>query len=94
MAEAGRPMAPGEKPTFYRAVGCNQCFGTGYRGRVGLFEFLEMTPEVGNLVMQGVSVDDIRGLAKAKGMQTMRQDGLWKVAEGETSLEEVIWVVG
>ncbi len=77
----------------YRAVGCSACSHTGYRGRKALAELLSMTEEVERLIIEGGSVDEIHRLAVSQGMITLRQSGLMKAIEGETTLEEVLRVV-
>jgi type IV pilus assembly protein PilB len=77
---------------FYRAKGCDQCGGEGYRGRVGIYEVLEMTDEIKALVMKSADEHQIDEQARASGMTTMVQDGFTKMLEGATSLEEVLRV--
>ncbi len=79
--------------TFYRAVGCSACSNTGYRGRKALAELMPMTEEIERLIIEGGSVDDIHRMAVSQGMVTLRQSGLRKAIEGETTLEEVLRVV-
>ena len=82
-----------DTPKFYRAVGCSACASTGYRGRKALLELLVFSDEVERLIIQGGSADDIHHLAVEQGMVTLRQSGLRKAIEGETTLEEVLRVV-
>jgi type IV pilus assembly protein PilB len=81
-------LAKQAKPALGR--GCERCSGTGYKGRVGLFEVMEMTEPLRELVIANASVAELRTLAVAEGMSTLRQSGLSKVAEGMTTLEEVV----
>ena len=81
------------KPHFYRAKGCSACAKTGYRGRKALAELMPMTEEIERLIIEGGSVDDIHRMAVSQGMVTLRQSGLRKAIEGETTLEEVLRVV-
>ena len=81
------------KPHFYRAKGCSACSNTGYRGRKALAELMPMTEEIERLIIEGGSVDDIHRTAVSQGMVTLRQSGLRKAIEGETTLEEVLRVV-
>ena len=83
----------GPEPTFFRAVGCSACSNTGYRGRKALAELMPMTEEIERLIIEGGSVDEIHRLAVSQGMVTLRQSGLRKAMEGETTLEEVLRVV-
>ncbi|GAA1702142.1 type IV-A pilus assembly ATPase PilB [Microbacterium sediminicola] len=83
---------PSDPPVLYRAVGCPACSGTGYRGRVGVHEVMPMTPELEALVVTDASGADMRDLALAQGMTTLRGDGWAKVLEGLTTIEEVLRV--
>lgn len=85
--------AAGDISKLYRAVGCSACSNTGYRGRKALAELMPMTEEIDRMVIEGGSVNDIHRTAVAQGMVTLRQSGLRKVIEGETTLEEVLRVV-
>jgi type IV pilus assembly protein PilB len=85
--------AVGGMPIVYRSVGCSACSNTGYRGRKALAELLPMTEEVERMIIEGGSVDEIHRLAVSQGMCTLRQSGLHKAIEGETTLEEVLRVV-
>ena len=82
-----------EKNTIYEMKGCPSCNGTGYSGRVGLFEFIKVTHELKELILTGPSADQIWDLAKSQGSKTMIPDGIEKVKQGLTSLEEVFRVV-
>jgi type IV pilus assembly protein PilB len=85
--------AVGGMSKVYRAVGCSACANTGYRGRKALAELMPMTEEIERSIIEGGSVDDIHRLAVTQGMMTLRQSGLRKAIEGETTLEEVLRVV-
>lgn len=74
---------------LWRGKGCQLCAGTGYSGRMGIYEFLEVDDEVRRLVMQGADSSAIQDAAMKNAMQTLRQDGLQKVLAGETTFEEV-----
>ena len=86
-------FADTDKPTLHRAVGCSACSQTGYRGRKALLELLVITEDVERLIIEGGTADDIHKLAVEQGMVTLRQSGLRKAFEGETTLEEVLRVV-
>jgi type IV pilus assembly protein PilB len=79
--------------TFYRGEGCPACAGTGYRGRIGIFEILPFHQQVRDLVMGSGTETDIRQLAVAKGMATLGQAALAKVMDGVTTLSELYRVV-
>jgi type IV pilus assembly protein PilB len=85
----------GEEPMeIYEAVGCTRCGGTGYRGRIGLFEIMPVSDEIRKLVIEGSSSDQIAAVAVEQGMRRLREDGLAKVQLGQTSLAEVARVTG
>ena len=69
--------------------GCEKCNNTGYKGRVGLYEVMEVTDELRELVLVGASALELRRKAIDDGMITLRQSGLRKVKDGVTTLEEV-----
>jgi type II secretory ATPase GspE/PulE/Tfp pilus assembly ATPase PilB-like protein len=74
---------------LYRHVGCDNCSGTGYRGRMGIHELMEGTPEVKLMIKKQVTTEKILERAMRDGMQTLKQDGILKVLKGETDMEEV-----
>jgi type IV pilus assembly protein PilB len=74
---------------LYRKRGCPRCSQTGYKGRVGIFQFLRMSEELEQLAVQKAGREEIERAALASGMKTMWDDGLAKVAAGLTSLEEL-----
>lgn len=78
-----------EKPTFYKPVGCKDCHD-GYLGRIGVYELMPITDEVGTLALSRSSADEIGHGAVKGGMVRMRADGLLKAARGITSIEEVL----
>lgn len=88
LIELGFPEADAKKIKIYKAMGCNQC-SNGYRGRVGLFEVLPMTKEVGQMIMSGGTSLDILKQAQLDGMLTVYQAGLEKIKAGVTTIEEV-----
>ncbi len=73
-----------------RAVGCKECRGRGYSGRIGIFEVLFMTEEIRAMALKQASTSEIRRLAIQLGMKSLREDGWRKVAAGLTTVEEVI----
>jgi type IV pilus assembly protein PilB len=85
--------AVGGMSKVFRAVGCSACSKTGYRGRKALAELLPMSEEIERMIIEGGSVEDIHRLGVTQGMVTLRQSGLRKAVEGETTLEEVLRVV-
>jgi general secretion pathway protein E len=77
---------------LFKGRGCHQCKGSGFRGRVGLFELFEVDGDSRQMIMEGRDGATIRAAAVGKGMKTIFQDGLAKALLGETSLEEVFRV--
>ncbi len=77
---------------LYEGTGCDRCGGSGYSGRIGIFEVLDVTEKISRMIMENVTAQDIENEAKANGMITMTQDGFLKVLEGITSIEEVLRV--
>ncbi len=78
--------------SVYRAAGCEECSGTGYRGRSGIYELLLMNESVRELILKHASADVIKTSATAAGMRTLRDDGWLKVREGTTTVAEVLRV--
>jgi len=79
--------------TFHRGRGCDHCKMTGYRGRTGIFELLHVTDRIRSLILQRASTSEIRQAAIEEGMKTMQDDGLRKVLDGVTTIEECLRVV-
>lgn len=80
---------------FYHSTGCEQCHGTGYLGRVGIYEILENTEAIQKLILaENTSMSEFKKTAVAQGMITMVQDGLLKALDGLTDVEEVFRVAG
>lgn len=77
---------------IYENSGCKKCNQTGYLGRIGVFEILEMTDQLSEIILKELSEIRIEEEAKRQGMVTMRQDGILKVLEGITTIEEVLRV--
>lgn len=92
LVRLGVPHDPEDPPVLHRAVGCPACSGTGYRGRVGVHEVMAMTDELEGLIVTHATGADIRELALAQGMTTLRADGWAKVLGGLTTIEEVLRV--
>jgi type IV pilus assembly protein PilB len=82
-----------EIPELFKAQGCAACANTGFRGRIGLYEVMQMSEEIERLTVERSSADAIRTVAVQQGMMTLREDGLEKARMGITSLDEVARVV-
>ena len=81
-----------EAATFrpFRGRGCDRCGGSGYKGRLGLFEVMEISERLRELIVVSAPVAELKSVAIAEGMLTLRMSGLQKVREGQTTLEEVV----
>jgi type IV pilus assembly protein PilB len=75
---------------IYKGKGCPKCNNTGYKGRVALFEVMQVSPTIRDMILAGASVADIRKQSIDEGMLTLRQSGLTKIRDGVTTIEEVI----
>jgi type IV pilus assembly protein PilB len=73
----------------YEPVGCSRCAGSGYRGRIGLYEVMSVTEPIRALILERASIDEMVAIAVAEGMLRLRDDGLNKVREGLTSIAEI-----
>jgi type IV pilus assembly protein PilB len=73
----------------YEPVGCSRCAGSGYRGRLALYEVMTVSESIRTLILERSSVDDMVAVALGEGMRRLRDDGLQKVREGVTSIAEV-----
>ena len=78
----------------YEPAGCRRCGGSGYRGRLGLYEVMKITPEIQTLALERSPAEAIRDLAVSQGMTRLRDDGLLKVRMGRTSISEIARVIG
>ncbi|MBN1585086.1 type II/IV secretion system protein [Candidatus Uhrbacteria bacterium] len=81
-----------EETTFWRGSGCAQCNNEGYKGRVGIYEVLEVTPEISQLISDGRDSSKIHGQAVKNGMLTMIEDGFIKAIKAMTTIEEILRV--
>jgi len=81
-----------EGHTIYRPVGCPECRFTGYHGRKGIFELMEMSPDLREMAFRKRPTMEIRAKARAEGMLTLQEDGVRKVLSGMTSIEDLLRV--
>ncbi|HLJ47778.1 MAG TPA: type II secretion system ATPase GspE [Bryobacteraceae bacterium] len=92
-APSGYKMAPdGESVQCFRGHGCEHCFGSGYTGRVGIFEMMELNDEIRKLIMRNSDAAEITNAARRNGMLSLREDGWIKISRGVTTVEEVMRV--
>jgi general secretion pathway protein E len=92
LKKLGVAAAEGAEKKFYRGSGCAACHHTGYRGRRGIFELMLLDKEMKSLILKTSDSNAIKQLAVEKGMITLRQDGVNKIFEGLTTIEEVFRV--
>jgi type IV pilus assembly protein PilB len=90
LADIGFTEEEASKVKVYKPTGCNACHNTGYKGRTGLFEVLEVTDEVRDLILDHAQSKDVKKKSMENGMISLRRSGLLKIMEGITSVEEVL----
>ncbi len=78
---------------YFRGRGCSRCRNTGYKGRIAVYEVMEITPEMRKAIVRGASEDELREMAKANGMKELKEVGILKAKRGVTTLEEVLRAV-
>lgn len=88
----GRLIPENKEIKLFKGAGCKECAGTGYLGRVGIFEALIASPKIMKLILEHASAQQIEDEAVLEGMITLKQDGYMKSLEGVTALEEVLRV--
>lgn len=93
LEKAGFPLQGKAAPKLYKAGGCKKCNNTGYKGRVGVYEALLVSDTIERLTVERATSDVIHKVAVEEGMITMRGDGLEKVRQGMTSIEEIMRVL-
>jgi type IV pilus assembly protein PilB len=92
LIELGIPKEEMENFKFYKGEGCNECNGTGYRGRIGVYEVMPITPKIKEMILKEATSEAIREVAREEGMRTLREDGIVKIKKGITTVEEVLRV--
>jgi type IV pilus assembly protein PilB len=90
LINVGFPEDEIDSLSLFRGKGCERCSGTGYKGRVGLYEVMDVGEEIRELVLAGGSAYEVRQKAVENGMASLRQSGLQKIRDGVTSVEEVV----
>jgi type II secretory ATPase GspE/PulE/Tfp pilus assembly ATPase PilB-like protein len=78
--------------TIYKSVGCKECRNTGFFGRHAIFEWMDTDEEIRQMILDRASTDNLRNMARKKGMKTLAEDGWRLVAQGVTTVEEVLSV--
>lgn len=90
LLELALPIEQARKYRFYYGRGCSRCNNTGYKGRCGMYELLEVTDDIRDMIVGDASVDDIRTMARSQGMTTLRESGLKLIFDGVTTIDEVV----
>jgi type IV pilus assembly protein PilB len=90
MIDVGFQATEVKEVKTFKGAGCANCNGTGYKGRVGLYEVMEITDEIRELILVGASGLELRRKAIDEGMLTLRLSGLEKIRQGLTTVEEVV----
>ncbi len=90
LAQLNITVEQAKSASFQRGCGCSACYGTGYRGRMGIFELLIVDDDIRNLIHAGVISSKLREKARLAGMRSLREDGVRKVIAGLTTVEEVV----
>ncbi len=90
LSDVGFSPSDAETLQTFKGSGCSTCNGTGYKGRVGLYEVMEITDELRELILVGASALELRKKAMEEGMLTLRMSGLEKIRQGTTTIEEIV----
>ena len=90
LMELQLPIDQARQYNFYYGKGCARCNNSGYKGRTGIYELLEITDDVRDMITSDASVDDIRNFARTQGMTTLREAGLKLIFDGVTTIDEVV----
>ncbi|RJO62271.1 type II/IV secretion system protein [candidate division WS5 bacterium] len=84
---------PSKPPKFFHGKGCEECAGIGYKGRIGIFELLQVSPGFQKAVVENATLHELKQVAEKDGMLTMEQDGFLKAIEGKVDIVEVLKVI-
>jgi type IV pilus assembly protein PilB len=90
LMELQLPIAQARQYKFYYGRGCQRCNNSGYKGRCGIYELLDVTDDIRDLISSNANVDDIRNFARGQGMTTLREAGLKLIFDGVTTIDEVV----
>jgi type II secretory ATPase GspE/PulE/Tfp pilus assembly ATPase PilB-like protein len=92
VSDGARTTPDGATIASWRGAGCEECFGGGFKGRVGIFEMMELNDEIRHLIMRNSDAAEIAAAARRSGMRTLREDGWQKVESGLTTAGEIMRV--
>ena len=90
LMELQLPIAQARKYKFYYGKGCQRCNNSGYKGRTGIYELMDVTDDIRDMVISDASVDDMRNIARSQGMTTLREAGLKLIFDGLTTIDEIV----
>jgi len=90
LMELQLPIQQARQYSFYYGKGCPRCNNSGYKGRTGIYELLDVTDDIRDLVAEAANVDDIRNFARSQGMTTLREAGLKLIFDGHSTIDEVV----
>lgn len=90
LMELQLPIEQARKYRFYYGKGCATCNNSGYKGRIGIYELLDISDDIRDMITNDASVDDIRNFARTQGMTTLRESGLKLIFDGITTIDEVV----
>ncbi|MFN0198595.1 MAG: GspE/PulE family protein [Planctomycetaceae bacterium] len=90
LMELQLPIAQARKYKFYYGKGCPRCNNSGYKGRTGIYELMDVTDDMRDMISSDASIDDMRNLARSQGMTTLREAGLKLIFDGISTIDEVV----
>jgi type IV pilus assembly protein PilB len=90
LLELQLPLAQARKYKFYYGRGCPRCNNTGYKGRTGMYELMDINDDIRDMITSDATVDEMRNLARSQGMTTLREAGLKLIFDGITTIDEVV----
>lgn len=90
LMELQLPIAQARQYRFYYGKGCARCNNSGYKGRCGLYELMNVTDDIRDLIAANASSDELRNMARSQGMTTLREAGLKQIFDGVTTIDEVV----
>lgn len=90
LLELQLPIEQARKYRFYYGKGCARCNNGGYKGRLGLYELLNVTDDIRDLIASNASTDELRNMARSQGMTTLRESGLKMIFDGMSTIDEVV----
>ena len=90
LLELQLPIEQARKYKFYYGKGCQRCNNSGYKGRTGIYELMDITDDIRDMITSDASIDDMRNMARTQGMTTLREAGLKLIFDGVTTIDEVV----